>query len=65
MQYPSNWERDTFNNKVAFFAPSLEERNKEIIPAAVFVHVYRIQIGCLYYAFPGDLSRLPDFSICR
>ncbi|MFZ0223333.1 MAG: hypothetical protein WAM42_16755 [Candidatus Nitrosopolaris sp.] len=29
IQYPSNWQRDTYNNTVAFFAPSLEEGNKK------------------------------------
>ncbi len=39
IQYPSNWQRDSYNNKVAFFAPSLAEGNKKIIPVAMFVEV--------------------------
>jgi hypothetical protein len=39
IQYPSNWQRDTYNNTVAFFAPSLEEGNKKIIPVTLIVHV--------------------------
>ena len=39
IQYPSNWQRDNYNNKVAFFAPSLEEGNEKIIPVAMFVEV--------------------------
>jgi hypothetical protein len=39
IQYPSNWQRDTYNNKVASFAPSSEEGNKKIIPVALFVRV--------------------------
>jgi hypothetical protein len=39
MQYPSNWQRDSYNNKVAFFAPSIEEGNRKIIPVALFVDV--------------------------
>jgi hypothetical protein len=30
IQYPANWQRDSYNNKVAFFAPSLD--NPKIIP---------------------------------
>jgi len=32
MQYPANWQRDSYDNKVAFFAPSLG--NSKIIPAS-------------------------------
>ncbi len=39
IQYPSNWQRDGYNNKVAFFAPSLAEGDKKIIPVAMFVEV--------------------------
>jgi len=39
IQYPSNWQRDSYNNKVAFFAPSLAEGNKKLIPVAMFVEV--------------------------
>ena len=40
IQYPSNWERDTFHDKVAFFAPSLAEgHNPKIIPVVLFVKV--------------------------
>ena len=37
IQYPANWQRDNYNNKVAFFAPSLG--NSKIIPASMFVEV--------------------------
>jgi len=37
IQYPSNWESDSYNNKVAFFAPSLG--NSKVIPVAMFVGV--------------------------
>jgi len=37
IQYPSNWEKDSYDNKVAFFAPSLD--NSKIIPASLFVDV--------------------------
>jgi hypothetical protein len=37
IQYPANWQRDSYNNKVAFFAPSLG--NSKIIPASMFVEV--------------------------
>jgi hypothetical protein len=37
IQYPSNWQRDSYNNKVAFFAPSLG--NSKVIPVAMFVDV--------------------------
>jgi PsbP-like protein len=37
LQYPANWERDSYDDKVAFFAPSLG--NSEIIPASMFVEV--------------------------
>jgi PsbP-like protein len=39
IRYPSNWQSDSYNNKVAFFAPSLEEGNSKIIPASMFVEV--------------------------
>ena len=31
IQYPSIWQRDSYNNKVVFFAPSLD--NSKVIPA--------------------------------
>ena len=37
IQYPSNWEKDSYDNKVAFFAPSLD--NPKIIPVSLFVDV--------------------------
>jgi hypothetical protein len=37
IQYPSNWQRDSYDNKVAFFAPSLV--NSKLIPASMFVSV--------------------------
>jgi hypothetical protein len=37
IQYPTNWQRDSYDNKVAFFAPSLG--NSQIIPASMFVEV--------------------------
>ncbi|MDQ6668774.1 MAG: hypothetical protein M3Y53_11205 [Thermoproteota archaeon] len=37
MQYPADWQRDSYGNKVAFFAPFLS--NSKIIPASVFVEV--------------------------
>jgi hypothetical protein len=37
IQYPANWQRDSYDNKVAFFASSLG--NSKIIPASVFVSV--------------------------
>ena|SRR5436309_3072565 len=37
IQYPSNWEKDSYYNKVAFFAPSLG--NPNIVPASLFVEV--------------------------
>src|SRR5713226_4340334 len=37
MQYPANWQRDSYDDKVAFFAPSLG--NSKIIPASMFVDV--------------------------
>jgi hypothetical protein len=37
IQYPANWQRDSYDNKVAFFAPSLG--NSKIIPASMFVSV--------------------------
>ena len=37
IQYPANWQTDTYDNKVAFFAPSLG--NSKIIPASLFVDV--------------------------
>jgi len=39
IRYPSNWQRDSYNNKVAFLAPSIEEANRKIIPVALFVDV--------------------------
>jgi hypothetical protein len=40
IQYPSNWERDSYHNKVAFFAPPLAEgHNPKIIPVGLFVKV--------------------------
>ena len=40
IQYPSNWEKDSYHNKVAFFAPSLAEgHNPKIIPVILFVKV--------------------------
>jgi hypothetical protein len=37
IQYPANWQTDTYDNKVAFFAPFLG--NSKIIPASLFVDV--------------------------
>jgi hypothetical protein len=40
IQYPSNWEKDSYHNKLAFFAPSLAEgHNSKIIPVGLFVKV--------------------------
>src|SRR5438445_5579355 len=35
--YPANWQKDNYNNKVAFYAPPLD--NSKIIPVAMFVDV--------------------------
>ena len=37
IQYPADWQRDSYDNKVVFFAPSLG--NPKIIPASLFVDV--------------------------
>jgi hypothetical protein len=37
IQYPANWQKDNYNNKVAFYAPPLD--NSKIIPVAMFVDV--------------------------
>jgi hypothetical protein len=37
IRYPANWQRDSYDDKVAFFAPSLG--NLKIIPASMFVSV--------------------------
>jgi hypothetical protein len=37
IQYPANWQRDSYDNKVAFFAPSLG--NPKIIPNTVYRHI--------------------------
>src|SRR5437870_12579405 len=42
IQYPANWQRDSYDNKVAFFAPSLQEGSSKIIPASLFVSVHNL-----------------------
>jgi hypothetical protein len=37
IQYPANWQEDNYNNKVAFYAPPID--NSKIIPVAMFVDV--------------------------
>jgi hypothetical protein len=37
IQYPANWQRDSYDNKVAFFAPSLG--NPKIIPNTVYRNI--------------------------
>ena len=37
IQYPATWEKDRYDKKVGFFAPSLG--NPKIIPASLFVDV--------------------------
>ena len=39
IQYPSNWEKDSYHNKVAFASSLAEGHNPKIIPAGLFVKV--------------------------
>src|SRR5215472_11076405 len=39
IQYPTNWEKDSYKDKVIFFAPSLAERHGTIIPVGLFVKI--------------------------
>jgi hypothetical protein len=51
IQYPSNWERDSYDKKIAFFAPSLEDKSN-LIPVSLIVKVDNL---------PFQITSLDDY----
>jgi hypothetical protein len=52
IQYPVNWEKDSYDKKVAFFAPPLEGDKRKLIPAGLIVKVDNL---------PFQITSLEDY----
>ena len=52
IQYPTNWEKDSYKDKVIFFAPSLAEGHGTIVTVGLFVKVSKL---------PFQIESLDDY----
>jgi len=52
IQYPVNWEKDSYDKKVAFFAPPLEGDKRKLIPVGLIVKVDNL---------PFQIASLDDY----
>ena len=52
IQYPVNWEKDSYDKKVAFFAPPLEGDKRKLIPVGLIVKVDNL---------PFQITSLEDY----